>query len=85
MIALKANYANGHINFLDPMPDRIKKAKLTIVIETVDEDDEITDSDTTVLVKENDSESEFKLIGLTDFFEVENDKNVNWEEYFGIK
>ena len=85
MIALKANYANGHINFLDPMPDRIKRAKLTIVIENIDEAEETADSTTSVLVKENDSESEFKLIGLTDFFEVENDKNINWEEYFGIK
>ena len=37
------------------------------------------------LVKENDSESEFKLIGLPAFFDIEEDKNINWEEYFGLK
>ena len=37
------------------------------------------------LVKENDSESEYKLIGLTEFFDIEDDATINWEEYFGIK
>jgi limonene-1,2-epoxide hydrolase len=37
------------------------------------------------LVKGNDSESEYKLIGLTEFFDVEDDATINWKEYFGIK
>jgi limonene-1,2-epoxide hydrolase len=37
------------------------------------------------LVRENDSESEYKLIWLTGFFDVEDDATINWEEYFGIK
>ncbi|MFO7864968.1 MAG: hypothetical protein R6U85_13300 [Salinivirgaceae bacterium] len=30
----------------------------------------------------NNSEVEFELIGLYSFFNEENDKNINWEEFF---
>ena len=32
--------------------------------------------------KIDDSEKEFELLGLTSFF-VEDDKNIDWEQYFG--
>ena len=31
------------------------------------------------------SESEFKLIGLNSFFDSEDDKNINWKDYFGLR
>jgi hypothetical protein len=37
------------------------------------------------MVMEKDSEVEYKLIGLNSFFDTENDKNINWEDYFGLK
>jgi len=30
-------------------------------------------------------EEEYMLMGMTDFFETNDDKNINWEEYFGTK
>ena len=30
-------------------------------------------------------EEEFQLLGMTDFFETNDDKTINWEEYFGTK
>ena len=37
------------------------------------------------MVMEKNSESDYKLIGLHAFFDNENDKNINWEDYFGLK
>ena len=31
------------------------------------------------------SEEEFKLIGLTAFFDDEHDADIDWEDYFGLK
>ena len=33
----------------------------------------------------NEPEEEFLLLGMSDFFETNDDKNINWEEYFGTK
>ncbi len=30
-------------------------------------------------------EEEYMLMGMTDFFETNDDKNINWEDYFGTK
>ena len=40
MIAIKADYNNGKITFIDDLPERIKKARLTIVFESIDEPQE---------------------------------------------
>ena len=37
------------------------------------------------IVIEKESEAEYKLIGLNSFFNTETDKNINWEDYFGLK
>ena len=31
------------------------------------------------------AEEEYKLLGMTDFFETNDDATINWEEYFGTK
>lgn len=33
----------------------------------------------------NDSEQEYQLLGVSEFFNTNDDKNINWEDYFGIK
>lgn len=85
MLAIKANYKDGKITFIDMMPDQIKKAKLTIVVEPFDEPEKATIPAQEFMVMEKDSESDYKLIGLHAFFDTENDKNINWEDYFGLK
>ena len=34
--------------------------------------------------KHNRSEDQFKLIGLDDFFNAEDDKNIDWKEFFQL-
>ena len=85
MLAIKANYKNGKITLIDQMPLQIKKAKLTIVVEPYDEFEQITIPAQEFMVMEKDSETEYELIGLNSFFDTDNDKNINWEDYFGLK
>lgn len=33
----------------------------------------------------NDSEQEYQILGISEFFNTNDDKNINWEDYFGIK
>jgi hypothetical protein len=84
MIAIKASYQNGKITLLESLPKEIKKAKLTIVFETEEGEDNY------VLSKEYQelpaaSETEFKYLGLSGFFDTEDDNKINWEDYFGLK
>ena len=85
MLALKANYKDGRITFIEPMPEKIKNARLTIVVEPADEPEYSTIPAQEFAVMEKESESDYKLIGLNSFFDTEDDKNVNWEDYFGLE
>jgi hypothetical protein len=84
MLAIKANYQNGKITFLDAMPEKIKKARLTIVVEP--EENEASHMPGQEFHNEPvNSETEFEAIGMNEFFNDENDKNIDWEDYFGLK
>ena len=85
MLAIKANYKDGKITFIEQMPVQIRKAKLTILVEPDDEFEKTTIPAQKFMVMEKDSEVEYKLIGLNSFFDTDNDKNINWEDYFGLK
>jgi len=62
------------------MPERIKKARLTIVVESDDKPEKPIFPSQEL----NDSAAGYKLIGLHAFFDIEDDKNINWEDYFGF-
>ena len=85
MLTIKASYKNGRITLIEPMPDKIKNAKLTIVVEPVDEPEKMTIPAQEYAVMAKDSETEYQLIGLNSFFDNENDKNIDWEDYFGFE
>lgn len=85
MLAIKADYNNGKITFIDALPERIKRARLTIVVESDDEQEKTTIPAQEFALAQKESETEFKLIGLNSFFDTEDDKNINWEDYFGLK
>lgn len=85
MLSLKADYKNGKITFIEPMPDKIKNAKLTIVVEPADEPEKSTIPAQEFDMMGKDSETEYKLIGLNSFFDTENDRNTDWEDYFGLE
>ena len=85
MLALLADYKNGKITLIEPMPDKIKNAKLTIVVEPADEPEKLTIPAREFDMMVKDSETEYKLIGLNSFFDTENDQNIDWEDYFGLE
>jgi hypothetical protein len=85
MLAIRANYKDGKITFIEQIPDQIRKAKLTIIFEPEDEPEKMSIPAQEFMVMEKESEVEYKLIGLHSFFDTEDDKNINWEEYFGLK
>ncbi len=86
MIALKAIYEKGRIKFLEPMPDGIDKAELhIIVIPAANEKKDQTISSHDFDLQSKSSENEFKEIGLAYFFNTEDDANIDWEDYFGLK
>lgn len=85
MIAIKADYRNGKITLIDQMPVQIKKAKLTIVVEPIDDIEQTNIPAQEFIVAEKDHYDEYKLIGLHHFFDTDDDRNINWEEYFGLR
>ena len=84
MLAIKANYKDGKITFIEEMPVQIRKAKLTIIVEPDDEPEKTSIPAQEFIVMEKDGEAEYKLIGLHSFFDTDNDKNINWGDYFGL-
>lgn len=85
MIAIRADYKDGKITLIEPMPNQIRKARLTIVVEPENEPEKLFIPEKEFMVMGNESETEYKLIGLHAFFDTEDDKNINWEDYFGLK
>ena len=73
MISIRADYKDGKITLIKPMPNQIRKARLTIVVEPENEPEKLSIP-----------EKEFMVMGLLAFFDTEDDKNINWEDYFGL-
>jgi hypothetical protein len=85
MIAIKAQYNDGKIELLEPIPPEIHRAKLNIVIIP---DEPVSGSDNPVekyFRETPDSLKDFQLTGLQSFFDTEDDRNVDWDEVFGLK
>ncbi len=76
MIAIKGVYENEQIKLYDKIPSYIKKAKLIVIIEPEEIEKKINISE---------SEDDFRLLGVYNFFNTEDDKNIDWEECFGLK
>ena len=86
MLALKARYEKGRIQLLEPMPDGIDKAELhIIVIPSVKGENPFTPPTQEYYAQLRTSEEEFKEIGLATFFDTEDDADIDWEDYFGLK
>ncbi|MDA3882771.1 MAG: hypothetical protein PF481_05775 [Bacteroidales bacterium] len=84
MLAIKANYQNGKITLLDAIPEKVKRARLTIVIEPDEQENETIPAQEFKSTSMT-SEADFEAIGMNEFFNNEDDKNINWEDYFGLK
>ena len=84
MLAIKGRLKNGKIEMLEPIKN-IKSADLFIIV-IPDNDDKGTYETAHEVFQARimESEEEFKQIGLTRFFDTEDDKNVDWEDVFGL-
>lgn len=82
MQAVKAVYKEGKIHLLSPLPE-VKEAELFIIV--LDKDDQASGVAKSFRTETSSSEEEFQAIGLTSFFDTEDDNNVDWEELFDVK
>lgn len=82
MQAVKAIYKNGSIQLLTPLRG-IDEAELFVIV--LDKDDQASGVAESFRVRAASSEDDFRAIGLTSFFDMEEDNNVDREELFDAK
>jgi len=82
MQAIKAIYKEGNIQLLSPMPE-VSEAELFIIV--LDKNDQARGVAKSFHTATSSSEDEFRSIGLANFFDTEDDNNVDWEELFDVK
>ncbi len=84
MLAIKGKLKNGKIELLESI-ENIKSADLYIVVIPDVEDKGAYETAHEIFQSRvMESEEEFKQIGLAGFFDTEDDKNVDWENAFGL-
>ena len=84
MQAIYGYYKDGKIEIYGEIPRNIKRARLIIVLEPEEEAKKYIPFDGFRITPPT-SEEEFKMIGLYNFFNEEDDNNIDWEDCFGIK
>ncbi|MFZ4854814.1 MAG: hypothetical protein ACOYL3_00325 [Desulfuromonadaceae bacterium] len=85
MLAIKAQYNHGRIEFIEPIPANILSAELNIIVIPSEINIEAVIPADEYHVRSRPSEEEFKQIGLAAFFDTDDDANVDWEDCFGLK
>lgn len=85
MLAIKAKYNKGRVQFIEPMPANIVSAELNIIVIPSEKKVEGVIPADEYFLQARSSEEEFKHIGLAAFFDTDDDANVDWEECFGLK
>lgn len=82
MQAIKALYKGGSIHLLEPLKD-VQEAELFIIV--LDKEKSTGNVIDTFQSEANNSEDDFKAIGLASFFDTQDDSNVDWEDMFDVK
>ena len=85
MLAIKAQYSQGRIEFIEPMPANIQSAELNIIVIPSEKYAKVTIPADEYQARTRSSEEEFKQIGLAAFFDTDDDASVDWEDCFGLK
>ena len=85
MLAIKAQYRHGRIEFIEPMPADILSAELNIIVIPSEKKAEVSIPSDAFHIRQRSSEDEFSQIGLAAFFDTDDDADVDWEECFGLK
>jgi hypothetical protein len=87
MLAVKGIYKDGKIEIIEPIED-VKSADLFIIVvphESEKKMKRFEASETDYQGRVMDPESDFKMLGLCNFFHTEDDRDVDWEAHFGLK
>ncbi|MGZ4975866.1 MAG: hypothetical protein ACXV8O_01840 [Methylobacter sp.] len=82
MQAIKAIYKEGNIHLLSPIIG-VDEAELFVIV--LDKDDQANGVTESFRAAAFSSKEEFQAIGLTSFFDTEDDNKVDWEELFDVK
>ncbi len=82
MQAIKAIYKEGNIQLLTPLVG-VNEAELFVIV--LDKDDQASGIYQSFHAIATNSEQDFQSIGLSSFFDTENDNNIDWEEIFDVK
>lgn len=85
MLAVKAYYEDGRIVLVEPVPPNIKKANLIIIIDSEEDSPKNYIRMDGYRISTPDSEEDFQMLGLYNFFDSDDDANIDWEVYFGLK
>ena len=82
MQAVKALYKEGNIQLLAPLQGVTEAELFVIVLDKVAQSGTVAQSFGPIEIN---SEQDFKAIGLSSFFETDEDNNVDWEDMFDVK
>ena len=82
MQAVKAVYKEGNIHLLTPLVG-VSEAELFVIV--LDKDEQVSGAAQSFRALASNSEQDFQAIGLSSFFDTEDDNNVDWEELFDVK
>lgn len=85
MLTIKGYYRRGHIELAEPIPSDIQSAELNIVVIPSQDSGKSARPADVYRGRCHTSEEEFKQIGLTAFFDTDDDVHVDWEKYFGLE
>jgi len=82
MQAVKAIYKEGNIQLLSPLQGVTEAELFVIVLDKAEQTGSVVTTFQPVAIN---SEQEFKAIGLSNFFDTNEDNNVDWEDLFDVK
>lgn len=85
MLAVRGYYENGGITLLEPLPPEVREADLNIVVLPRDEKSAPAIPADRFGAERKESEAAFKALGMSQFFNTEDDAQVDWEDCFGLK
>ena len=82
MQAIKALYQQGQVHLLEPITN-VDEAELLVIV--LDKHAIAGSAVKTLIPLDSNSEQDFKALGLTHFFDTDEDQNIDWEDYFNVK
>lgn len=82
MQVVKALYKEGNVDLLTPIMDVDEAELFIIVLDKNTKSDGIAQSFRAI---NSNAEQDFQAIGMNQFFDTEDDSNVDWEDVFNVK